>query len=823
MRTSIRAVASLLITGMVLSACGGHGSSLIPNSPNGAGSDNLTPIINNIAGVPRPVGQFAFSDRGARAGSAPMHVMVTLKYNHQSELDTLVREQSDPSSPMYHQYLTTAEFNNYYAPTAAQENEVVQQLQAQGFTVTQRYDNRTIVDATAPTSAVEKTFHTQIHTVNQGRFGERFTNTVPAVLPDTLSSLVKEVSLNNLQIAHPMHQLLSSTQTIAANSGRQATHGAVSVPGPFRASAMRVSPYASNVVGNPGFETGAINSGWFQCGNVSASISTSHPHSGSYSEHSGSSSGEPRGDTGVCQQVTIPTSGNLSFWVYQLSNEGGITYAWQEADLLNSSGQRVVNLYTSSNNVAGWVQKSYNLSAYAGSTYYLYFGVHGDGYRYLNTQQYLDDVSLSGGGPTPTPAPTPTPTPRPTPTPSPTPTPVPTPTPHPTPTPVPTPTPTPHPTPTPTPVPTPTPTPTPVPTPTPTPGSGCTGSASDNGALSGSHGWLATGVAKAFDYPVQHGCNGAGQTVAVEIDTPINTSDVNGYMSAAGVTGIGSITNVAVDGGGNASSPDYLETALDVETIHGLAPGANIRVYNFPDLSSQSIEDGYNLTVSDGVATVVNSSFGGCETGDTAFTNTTNSIAQQAASKGITFNASSGDSGSAECGAGTTAVSAPSSDPYFVSVGAVNFTSNSSGVLTSITAGADSGNGFLSGGGFSSVFGVPSYQSGISGVNSGGRNNPDISLPGVGVMVYENGSQVTVDGTSWSSPAFTALLSEVNQLRNTHYGFVDPNLYTLFKNTGYTNYTDVTSGNNGAYSAVAGYDLVTGIGAPKGWALANAL
>ena len=43
------------------------------------------------------------------------------------------------------------------------------------------------------------------------------------------------------------------------------------------------------------------------------------------------------------------------------------------------------------------------------------------------------------------------------------------------------------------------------------------------------------------------------------------------------------------------------------------------------------------------------------------------------------------------------------------------------------------------------------------------------------------------------------------------------------QNTGYTDVTDVTSGSNGAYSAGPGYDLVTGIGAPQGWALANAL
>jgi len=786
MRTTIRAAASLLAVSLAVSACGGHSGSsgLVPSGPN-AGGDSMAPHVSQIATPPRPAGIFAIADAGERAASEATHITVTLAYNNQAQLDQLVKDQSDPLSGRYHQYLTNDQFNAQFAPTAEQEAQVVSTLQAQGFTITGQFDNRTIIDASAPTAVIEKTFKTQIHNVSQGRFGTKFANVEPATLPDALTGLVKDVTLNDLAVAH--------TQS------RTSINAPIAVPGPLAARRAAISTFAGNVVTNPGFESGTT--GWSQCGNINATVVTTHPHAGSHDERDGTGSAEPNGDTGLCQSVTIPSGGTLDFWVYQLSNEGGTTYAWQEADLLDSSGTRVVQFYKTSANVAGWVHKSYSVSAYGGGTYYLYIGVHGDGYTGAYTQQYVDDVNLSNGTSTPTPSPTATPAP--------------------TPTPVPTATPT-H---SPTPPPTATPVPTATPAPTPTPGSGCTGSASDNGALKASGGgWLATGVAKAFDFPVQHGCNGAGQTVAVEIDTPILTSDVSAYLSAAGVTQTGTITNVAVDGGGNSSSSDYGETALDVETISGLAPGANIRVYNFPDLSSQSIEDGYNKAVSDNIASVVNSSFGGCESGDTAFTNTTNTIAQQAAAKGITFAASSGDSGSAECGSGTPGVSSPSSDPYFVAVGAVNFTSNSStGALLTITAGVDSANGFSSGGGFSKIFAVPSYQSGISGVNAGGRNNPDISLPGVSVAVWDHGSQATYDGTSWSSPEFTALMAEVNQLRGTHYGFVNPNLYALFKNTGYADYTDVTSGSNGAYSAVTGYDLVTGIGAPKGWAMANAL
>ena len=733
------------------------------------------------------MGQFAATDLGKTTDS--VRIAVTLAYNNQKELDQLVLDQSNPASGNYHHYLSNAEFNARFAPTAAQQAQVEAALKAKGFTITQEFENRTIIDATAPAKVVNDTFETEMHDVSQGQFGKRFMNVKPAKLPTELEGLVSDVTMNNLVVMHRQ----SAPQ-------RSAVASHISVPGTLQQNRSAMfGAMVSNVVTNPGFESGAVNGGWFQCGNISASVSTLHPHSGYYDEKSGNGTSEPNGDAGVCESVTIPTGGQLSFWTYERSNEGSTAYAYQEADLLDAYGRVVLNLYTTSAN-NGWLQKSYDLSAYAGSTYYLYFGVHGDGYAGAYTQQFIDDVVLGNGTSTPTPAPTSTPTPAPTATPA--------------------PTPTPAPTATPTPVPTSTPTATPAPT--PTPATGCTGSAALNGPnQASSGGWLATAVAKAFDFPVQHGCNGAGQTIAIEIDTPMNSSDLSAYLSAAGVTQTGTVTNIAVDGGGSATSADYGETALDVETIAGLAPGANIRVYNFPDLSSQHIEDGYNRAVSDGVASVVNSSFGGCETGDTAFTSTTNSIAQQAAAKGMTFLASSGDSGSAECT--PLGVSAPSSDPYFLSVGAVDFTINSNGTLASITTGVDSTNGFSSGGGYSTIFAVPSYQQGIAGVNSGGRNNPDISLPGVSVAVYMNGAWNRFDGTSWSSPEMTALMAEANQVRGTKFGFVNPNIYTLFKNTGYADFTDVLTGSNGAYSAKAGYDLTTGIGAPKGWAMANAL
>ncbi len=321
---------------------------------------------------------------------------------------------------------------------------------------------------------------------------------------------------------------------------------------------------------------------------------------------------------------------------------------------------------------------------------------------------------------------------------------------------------------------------------------------------------------------MQHGCNGAGETAAIVIDDAVNTNYVKSYLSAAGVTQTGTITNEAIDGGGTADDP---ETDLDVQTISGLAPGANIIVYDEGSLADQNIEDAYNKVLSDGKAAAVNSSFGGCESSDVSFADATNTIAEQGASEGVEFSASAGDTGSNECGSNNNAkgVSAPAGGPYFLSIGGINFTDNSSGVLQTVTMGSASGDS--GGGGVSTTFALPSYQSGIAGMIATGRNQPDISLPFDPVAVYTGGSFGEYLGTSWSSPASVALIIEADELHGSKLGWLNPTIYSLFSSTGYsTYYTPCTSGSNGAYTCSATqYNQAAGIGAPKGWALANAL
>jgi subtilase family serine protease len=83
-------------------------------------------------------------------------------------------------------------------------------------------------------------------------------------------------------------------------------------------------------------------------------------------------------------------------------------------------------------------------------------------------------------------------------------------------------------------------------------------------------------------------------------------------------------------------------------------------------------------------------------------------------------------------------------------------------------------------------------------------------------------------GTSYAAPLWASLIAMANEQAASNgeatVGFIDPELYSIGLGSGFkTDFHDITSGSNGGYSAVVGYDLVTGWGSPQGVNLINAL
>jgi len=176
-----------------------------------------------------------------------------------------------------------------------------------------------------------------------------------------------------------------------------------------------------------GFESGGFTSGWTQCGNGNAVIDSTNPHSGLYDALVGNiaaNPGEESGMDGVCQQITVPTGGQVTLWVDEGTSETSTYNADQEADLLDSSGNTLATLFSENGNTGGYQQRVYDVSAYAGQTVTLFVGIYGSGSATDYNFIYVDDVSLAGSvSASPTPAPTLAPTAGPTATPAVTPTP----------------------------------------------------------------------------------------------------------------------------------------------------------------------------------------------------------------------------------------------------------------------------------------------------------------------------------------------------------------------------------------------------------------
>ena len=325
--------------------------------------------------------------------------------------------------------------------------------------------------------------------------------------------------------------------------------------------------------------------------------------------------------------------------------------------------------------------------------------------------------------------------------------------------------------------------------------------------------------------------NGAGQTIGLIEFDGFKQSDLNawtGYYSQPSITP----TIVPIDGGVTSPGSGQLEVTLDVEALAATAPGAAQVLYESPNTDAGWVDEMARIA-SDNKVTVLSGSWLAGETCESKPQASHDSYTQMAA-QGITLLSASGDWGATGCGYNgdnsTVQADFPASDPNFTGVGGTQLlTSDSAGTYKSESCWNQGGSGNTrSGGGYSQVYSRPSWQPGTNQY----RSVPDVSLDadyGAGALsVYENGQWEDVGGTSLASPIWAGYIAMVNQKAKaagkSDVGALNPTIYAVGQSSQYsTDFNDVTSGNNGTYSAGTGYDLCTGWGSPKGDTLAGAL
>ncbi len=357
---------------------------------------------------------------------------------------------------------------------------------------------------------------------------------------------------------------------------------------------------------------------------------------------------------------------------------------------------------------------------------------------------------------------------------------------------------------------------------------------------------------------------GAGQTVAILELEPYDFTDIEAFESCYAVNGqpvSPPIVNVPVDQGAGTGSGSG-EAALDIENVIGLAPKANIRVYEGPN-SGAGPYDTFSKIISEHAAQVVSASWGQCEPleGSTV-AHTENTLFQEAAAQGMSILSASGDDGSEDCYPfpPTLQVDDPASQPFVTGVGGTSLAGL--GPRPTESAWNDGPTIGAGGGGISTFWSMPGYQSrapsflhvigsGSSGSNctaSSGdcREVPDVSAdgdPATGYMIYWNGTGAAapgeprgwqaVGGTSGAAPAWAALIALANASATCDgraIGFANPALYQAAA-TAYSNdFNDVTSGDNdmtglnaGMFPAGSGYDMASGLGTPNALPLAQSL
>ena len=319
-----------------------------------------------------------------------------------------------------------------------------------------------------------------------------------------------------------------------------------------------------------------------------------------------------------------------------------------------------------------------------------------------------------------------------------------------------------------------------------------------------------------------------------------------------------------------------LEVALDVETAHAIAPGANILLVHTPTAETLGVQGfpqmmmAEDYVVQNHLANVISQSFASAEEAFGSMQSLENLryAFKHAAANGVTVLGSSGDDGSANftkqpTGLGGSlipfpTVEWPASDPLVTGVGGTYLCTDPTATVTRIAdnvtppakcrafPGVAEIGWTFAGGGFSHVFARPSYQNTLPAGSTpigAQRGVPDVGLQasaGTGALVYItlppdglsglgcgagpcSTGWYDIGGTSLSCPQWAGLVAIADQINNGGLGLINGALYTIGSDPQrYANdFYDVVVGNNttdpsvAGYPATPGWDPITGLGTPN--------
>jgi subtilase family serine protease len=372
-----------------------------------------------------------------------------------------------------------------------------------------------------------------------------------------------------------------------------------------------------------------------------------------------------------------------------------------------------------------------------------------------------------------------------------------------------------------------------------------------NGGINGSNVLAPDDFATIYDLTSLYtaGIDGAGMKLVVVGQVDVVMTDIQAFRSGFNLPTNNPIVVVVPGSPNPGTNPgDLVESDLDLEWTGAVARNASI-IFVTSAVSTGGVFNSAVYAIDNDLAPVISMSYGGCEAVNGAFIAANEPTMQKANAEGITFVASSGDSGAASCDAptetsakGGLGVSYPASSPEVTGVGGTEFSGDlppNTSLYWNTSNGANGGSAIIyipetswndtvargtlaaSGGGRSSChsspcsggFPKPSWQAGTGVPNDKVRDVPDVSFGASpdhdgyilcnagsctgGIM---NNSFAVVGGTSASTPVFAGILTLLNQqLGNTPpagLGNVNPTLYKLAQTPANNVFHDITTGDN---------------------------
>ena len=343
-------------------------------------------------------------------------------------------------------------------------------------------------------------------------------------------------------------------------------------------------------------------------------------------------------------------------------------------------------------------------------------------------------------------------------------------------------------------------------------------------------------VAALYNFPT--GVNGAGECIAlIELGGGYKPTDLSKYWSELKLSETPTVSAVSIGSGsnkptGDPDGPDG-EVMLDIEVSGSIAPAAKIVVY-FAENTDAGFLNAITTAVHDSTnnPSVVSISWGGPESSWTQQAMTSMDEAfQSAAAMGVTICVAAGDDGSTDgVTDGLNHVDFPASSPNVLACGGTELIASGNTITSETVWNELANNEGATGGGISDVFPLPNWQTGIgvppsaNPTHTVGRGVPDVAGdadPATGYVTLVDGDSEVIGGTSAVAPLWAGLIALMNQSIGKSVGFINPLLYKTASTA--ADFHEITSGNNGAYSAGPGWNACTGLGSPIGTKVAVAL